>query len=105
MKWMSDQIRFFYGDKKHNTWPKLFVLHEGILYTEYLNHYHKTISRDVVGRNFNPKFYSWNGYQAIVEIDKETALKTKLIKQINWIAQYLETLKIKQIDWGMYPVQ
>ena len=98
---MSDQIRFFFGDMKHSTWPKLFVLHEGILYTEYLDHYRKTISRDVVGRNFNPKFYSWNGYQTIVEIDKEIALKTKLIKQGNWIAQYLESLKPKHIGWGM----
>lgn len=66
------RTRFFYGEATHNTWPKLFVLSEdGRFYCEYLDYMKPaTVDKKFDFESFNPKDYSWNGYQAIVEVDE-----------------------------------
>jgi len=87
-------FRFFYADKSHNTWPKLFVLAEdGTLYCEYLDHYNRTLFKKQVDySSFDATTFKWNDYQSIIEIDKNTAISTNLTKQENWILNYINSV-------------
>ncbi|WP_270817959.1 hypothetical protein [Aeromonas sp. Y318-3] len=87
--------RFFYAAEVYRTWPKLFVLtSNGVFYCEYLeNMQNKTIRKEGFNYyNFSPFTYKCHGYQPIVEIDEDTALKTRLVRQENWISRYLKSL-------------
>jgi hypothetical protein len=87
-------VRFFYAEKSHNTWPKLFVLTEdGILYCEYLDHYNHTMFKEQVNySSFDASIFKWNGYQSMVEIDQNTAVSTNLTKQQNWVLNYINSI-------------
>jgi len=89
------KTRFFYGAETYDTWPKLFVLSEdGNFYCEYLDfmepaNVHLTYNFGT----FKAEDYKWSGYQSIVEIDESTAKTKPLEKQMNWVVNYLNTLK------------
>ncbi|GHF02950.1 hypothetical protein [Thalassotalea profundi] len=85
------KYRFFYAKESHKTWPKLFVLsNDGVLYCEYLDHYNPTVFKEQVEYStFDADKFKWNGYQTIVEIDRNTAVETKLTKQPNWVLNYI----------------
>lgn len=91
---MMSKPRFFYAAGVYRTWPKLFVLtSDGIFYCEYLEYLNKaTIRENFNYYSFEPFTYRCHGYQPIVEIDEDTALKTRLVRQENWIGRYLRTL-------------
>ena len=85
-------FRYFFAEKSHNTWPKLFVLTEdGVLYCEYLDRYKLTIFKEKVDFSyFEPSEFKWSGYQSIVEIKESTAINVQLTKQSNWILRYIK---------------
>lgn len=88
------KIRFFYAEKIHNTWPKLFVLTEDdTLYSEYLDNYNRTVFKEHINySSFDVLTFRWNGYQPLVEIDLNTAVSTNLTNQPNWILNYIQNM-------------
>ena len=87
-------IRFFYAEQSYRTWPKLFVLTEdGNFYCEYLNYHNPTIFKEQFDySSFEATTFKWNGYQSIVEIDQNTAIRKNLKNQANWILKYINSL-------------
>jgi len=98
------KARFFLAKACFNTWKKLFILTEdGNLYSEYLifmNPSNITLEFDF--KTFNSSDYRWGGYQALVEIGEEQALKERLTYQSNWIAKYLKFKNDNEIDQNKF---
>jgi len=88
------KIKFYYAEKTHETWAKLFVLtDDGILYCEYLDHLKPaTFSEKVDFSTFDASKFKWSNYQSIVEIDQDLAVKTALTRQKNWVLNYINTI-------------
>ena len=89
-----NNIKYYYAERIHETWPKLFILtDDGTLYCEYLDNLNPTIfTKQVDYLAFDASDFKWGGYQAIIEIDQISALNTSLTRQSNWVSQYLKTL-------------
>jgi hypothetical protein len=85
------KARFFYAERAYKTWPKLFVLtQDGILFSEYLDYMKPaSISKQFDFETFESGDYQWGGYQSLIEISEEEALRKPLTRQINWISSYL----------------
>lgn len=92
--------RFFYAPKVAATWPKLYVMTEdGTLYCEYLNFMQS--ARDIQHfdyQTFRASDYKWSGYQPLQEIDYKTANDKPLIRQANWVENYVRTKGIEVLS-------
>ena len=90
--------RFFYAphmDHQNNTqtWAKLYVLtNDGTLYCNYLEWMNPaTIIKQFDYEKFEPKDFSYKGYQHLEEISYEVAASKSLTQQSNWINNYLKS--------------
>jgi hypothetical protein len=92
-----ENIRFFtakhmFHENGKETWAKIYVLTpDGNLYSEYLN-YGKPAKdlQKVDFKGFKAFNYSYSTYQALEEVDFQTAIITQLTSQRNWVRDYLK---------------